>query len=725
MKQTEILPIPKEIKFDLKRKIKLSSDIKTNEKTESFASAFSKVLLFPTLSVDGESISLYMKEELIAEGYEIYITNVGAEICASGLRGFVYAAATLATLIDKDGYVPLCIIKDKPTSPLRGIHTYLPPSDGIDEFLRIVDALAHLKYNTIFLEIGGGVEYESHPEINAAWKRFCRQTRDYPGGAQGLQGSEIYWKDSTHIELAGGGVLTKAELLKIVNYARSLGIEIIPEIQALSHSYYLTLAHREIAEQPYERFPDTYCPMNEKSYELYFDIARELHELIGFDKVSIGHDEIRVLGRCPVCKNYSGHELLAYEINKLHAFYKSMGVKIFMWGEALQNFKLADGGRIGDAITLEGEFGKKHHRPASYEAIDMIPSDITMLDWCYSMSNDSEDEFLQRGFGEIYGNFSATTFYGFDKRRKKGNVMGAEVSTWCVADENEYGRNGWIFEFAFASELLWGDTYTDEKHTELMTLTADKMKTLRKIIRGEDIREAKEKKFLVSDEGTDCKMSLKDSPCYTQKAFEKMPLQGNFISSDDKSNEFLIDSKAEKLTFIHGADFGDSDVFPRIYTWFFSDLTPRVLGHYAIEYEDGIITSIPVEFGKDIGNLYGTFDYEVPSGIVKRVEDENVKSASKEAEKIEDTSIVPTQLILKDPWITATAYFTDAHKVSIDKRDAMLYSFTVDNPRPDIKIKSIKLYPKRDIKDNNIKTVRVYPTWEGKAEIKLFAVRIT
>ncbi len=724
MKKTEILPTPREIKFNTEKKVKLSSDIKATCKTEEFVSAFKNALLFPTLSDIGRNITLNINGNLSPEGYEIQITDVGAEIFASDLRGFVYAGATLATLIDKDGNAPLCMIKDEPTAELRGIHTYLPPSDEIDEFLRIVDALAHLKYNTIFLEIGGGVVYESHPEINAAWKRFCRQTRDYPGGAMGLQDSEIYWKDSTHIELAGGGVLTKEELLKIVNYARSIGIEIIPEIQALSHSYYLTLAHREIAEQPYERFPDTYCPMNEKSYELYFDIARELHELIGFDKVSIGHDEIRVLGRCPACKNYSGHELLAYEINKLHAFYESIGVKIFMWGEALQNFKIADGGRIGDAITLEGEFGKKHHRPASYEAIDMIPTDITMLDWCYSMSNNSEDEFLERGFKEIYGNFSATTFSGFDKRRKKQNVMGAEVSTWCVADENEYGRNGWIFEFAFASELLWGDTYTDEKHTELMTLTADKMKTLRKIIRGEDIREEKEKKFIVSDAGTDCSVCLKDSPCYTQKALENMPIQCKFISSDGNSNEFYVDSKAEKLTFLHGADFGDSKIFPRIYTWFFSDLTPRVLGHYAIEYEDGIITSIPVEFGKDIGNLYGTFDYEIPSGIVKRVEDENVKSASKEAEKIEDTSIVPTQLILKDQWITATAYFTDAHKVSIDGRDAMLYSYTIDNPRPDVKIKSIKLYPKRDIKDNNIKTVRVYPTWEGKAEIKLFAISV-
>ncbi len=723
MENLNIIPAPRKASFDTASKIKLSSKIKTNAETKEFASVFCKALLFPALTESGKDITLNIDKDLPPEGYKIDITDKGADISASERRGFVYAAATLSELLDKEGYAPLCGIEDFPESPLRGIHTYLPPSDGIPEFLRILDALAHLKLNTVFLEIGGGVEYESHPEINAAWKRFCRQARDYPGGAQGLQASEIYWKDSTHIELAGGGVLRKDELLLIVDHARSLGIEIIPEIQALSHSYYLTLAHKEIAEQPFERFPDTYCPMNEKSYELYFDIARELHELLGFDKVSIGHDEIRVLGRCPLCKNYSGHELLAYEINKLHAFYKELGVEVYMWGEALQNFKRQDGKRIGAPITLSGSHGRKHHRPASFEAIDMIPSDIVMLDWCYFMSNDSEKEFLDRGIKEIYGNFAAMRFYGFDKRRKKENVIGAEVSTWCVADENEYGRNGWIFQFAFAAELLWGNSYTDDKHYELMVLTAEKMKTIRSIIRGEDIRAQKQQRLITPANGREYTLSFDSSPKHTKKALEDMPEHGRFIGTEGENNEITLDAVGDKITFIHGIDFGDSEVFARIHTWSFADLTPRILGHYAFEYEDGIVTSIPVEFGKEVGNLYGSFDYELPTGILKRAEEENVEGDTEACEKTEDMDITPTELRAKDDWLTAAAYFADAHKVTLDARDAMLYALTVDNPRPDARIKSIKLYPaERPSPDS--KTTRLYPVWNANAELKLFAVMI-
>lgn len=139
-----------------------------------------------------------------------YRLEIGERISirASGKEGLSCALQTLFSIGRKTEACmefPRCEIEDVPFKPQRGVHFYMPPADLVDDFLHLLDALASLKYNMIILETGGGVELDRHPEINAAWKRFCREAREYPGGPQGLQASEAYWKDSTHVELCGSG----------------------------------------------------------------------------------------------------------------------------------------------------------------------------------------------------------------------------------------------------------------------------------------------------------------------------------------------------------------------------------------------------------------------------------------------------------------------------------------------------------------------------------------
>jgi hypothetical protein len=279
-----------------------------------------------------------------------YILSVGENIVIEGATHYslIIGIQSLLSLIRNSGDISHetevrlgCVsIHDYPFKPFRGVHLYLPPPDGVEEFKRILDVISRLKYNSIILEIGGGMQYDRHPEINAAWLKFCRQAREHPKGPQGLQASEAYWKDSTHVENAGGFYLTKEQVRKIADYAELLGLEIIPEIQSLSHAYYLTLADRTIAERPFETWPDTYCPMNDDSYRLYFDVAEEIYEVLKYKTVSIGHDEVRILGECEHCRNYSGHELLARDINRLYEFYKKKGISVMMWGEKLQTLKI-------------------------------------------------------------------------------------------------------------------------------------------------------------------------------------------------------------------------------------------------------------------------------------------------------------------------------------------------------------------------------------------------
>lgn len=662
--------------------VRLNGCVSADEHSAFALEPFIHAVHRTNLTTGDGNVKLIFDPAMNKEAYEIHADET-IEIKAASTAGFVFAASTLSQMISDEGTVARADIFDEPYKPVRGVHMYLPPCDGIDEFCRILDSLAYLKYNTLFLEIGGGVEYEKHPEINDAWRRFCREARDFPAGPQGLQASQEYWKDSTHVELAGGGVLTKQQLKRIVGHARSLGMEVIPEIQAMSHAYYLTLAHREIAERPYEPWPDTYCPLNEDSYRLYFDVADEIYETIGFDRVSIGHDEIRIISQCPRCKDHPAHELLAYEINRLHEYYAAKGVEVWMWGEKLQNFMTYRGTLAGAVVDKTDRFGRRWYIPETYQAIDQIPRDIVMLDWQYSNSPYSEKEFEDRGIREIYGNFKGSTIANWPERSSRKNVLGGEVSTWCVTDENEIGRNGWFTEFAFSAAVLWQNDYGDDQRDLFHKRSAAVLADIRSIVRGERVGS--------KPCGTLLTPSVPDGSCVSTNAELRFSgyLPDNAVlpyGSSHSTPEIAVNRKCDRITFLHAADFGTTALPKRIFTWYFLDKSPYICAHYVIEYADGVITAVPIEFGVQTGALASDFSWHYPQSYEKRFDDET------QLEENNPVDFSAPYCEMNDPWLDAAIYFSDACPVELDGKKSTIYAWNCKNPRPDVEIRKITLY---------------------------------
>ena len=620
------------------------------------------------------------------EGYAIEADAEKVTVRAKSLAGFCYAGATLAQIASV-GYIPAMKLYDAPLCKLRGVHMYLPPSDVIeDEFFRVLDLLARLKYNTVFLEIGGGVEYESHPEINKTWKRFCREARDYYGGPQGLQASEAHWKDSTHVELAGGHCLKKSELKKIVDYIRFLGMEVIPEIQALSHAYYLTLSHPEIAEQTFEPYPDTWCPMNEASYRLYEDIARELHELLGFTKVSIGHDEIRILGKCPRCKGKSGAELIAHDLNTLHGIWEKMGVKMFMWGESLQNYVNAYGRRVGGAINNGGRFGRTWTMDTTHDAIDRIPTDITMLDWQWGQSIYSTSEFSERGISFLYGNFHGQSITHWQELVKNKGFLGAEVSTWCVTDFNELGRNGWFYDFVFSSAVLWEQDYDDHKRAAYRLRSNDMMPAVRAFLHKTEAADYLEKCFFSAHGKAFSFTAMEGSE--VSSAFRGR-FEGGLNAGIAKDITVSINKEVGDITVLHAVDFGEGNPPAREQTWFFHDKTPLLLGYYSVTYEDGLVYSYPVEYGYHVGDYRASFMPLPQKTPAASVEDES-------GIKDKNVLVQPAPTCgMKDAWIGGIVAFTDAYPVNTSDGERTVYACTLKNRHPGVAVKNVKFYPPR------------------------------
>ncbi len=434
---------------------------------------------------DGDAKIRIEKAEMPSEGFRLAITEEYILVTAGDLNGALYGLMELFTRVrEEDGVVfaEEAEMEDAPYKEMRAVHLLPPAPDKIDEFKRVLDILCLLRFNTVMIWMGGILEMERHPRINTVWKKFSEiMTQQYPGGNQNMQGRYKYWKDSTGAGLAGGEILTKAQMRDIVDYARALGINIIPEIQSLSHSYYLALAYRELAEDPFDAFPDTYCPCNEKSYEIYFDVAEEFIEVFRPTMVLIGHDEVRCLGECERCKDKSGDELLAYEINRLYDFYKEKGIRICMWAEKLVNPNRFDGKKVaGGAVEQVNTYGK-YVLPATYKAIEKMPKDILMIDWYHMASLESETDFLENDLPLIFGNVHGPLFGNWEERSK--HALGALVSTWCDSTEESLAYNGMLLDLTFSSEMCWRSDFTASAFDSFFKKAVQSLDDVRVILR--------------------------------------------------------------------------------------------------------------------------------------------------------------------------------------------------------------------------------------------------
>ena len=649
------------------------------------------------------------KIDASAEEYFLNIANNGVLIGATDLRGAIYAVGTLVqSIIKKDGYtIPCKQVLDTPYTEIRGVHFYMPARDKIDDFKRIIDFLAFVKMNTVILEVGGGMEYERHPEINEAWVRFCETINNFPGlnGYKSFQGSDFYWKDSLHTELCDGSYLTKNEVRDIVSYCKSRGMDVVPEVQALSHCYYLTIAHPEIAELTDDPFPDTYCPNNEKSYELYFDVAEEVIEVFEPTTVSIGHDEIRVLGWCDKCKDNTGHELVGKDILRLHEFYKARSIRIAMWAESAQTFENYLGAQVGGKdVDRTDKFGRHYRLPATNECIDMFPSDILMLDWYHSMGHESEECFNKRGFDVIYGNFHGALFGEWDKRSAKECIRGAEVSSWCPATAEIFARDGITFDTMFSAYILWNDEYTNEKFDEVCVAIRETMPYVRAICEGKAAESFKNSKiqpiFKAEKENSSTsidlsKASLPDSTMKEGLSVFGDKLYGTPIHTGNLviRNEFY----AASLLFLHNC----REEMPFYPSHYFCDENMWGIGSYAVCYEDGTVECANVYYGRQIG---------VSSFAYTRYRNEGTKLGVEIDNELEEgqNKAIPCYYSLTNTWLESLTY----NSTPIVGDDSTIFVFEWKNPHPNKKIIKIKPYSvTTDFKDK-----------DSKQEINLFAV---
>lgn len=571
---------------------------------------------------------------------EGYFLNTGlstVEILADDSRGFAYALQTLAQLIVKRENnlltIKNCAIFDYPLMKLRGAHIYLPALGQIPFCKRYLRELARLKYNRVYFEVSA-MEYKRHPEINEAWVEYARDMNERADKAKVYQGGSHsperpWYKDSIHIENGGGYFLTQDEVRDIVRYAKSLLLDVVPEIQSLSHCDYLVIAHREIAEHPDDPYPDAYCPSNPASYELLFDVIDEVLDVFQPECASMGHDEWYSVAMCPKCRGKDASELLASDINKIRDYLLSKGVSAEMMADKLLDGHTPDARGQGGAERIIEDYATSEvygRMPSTYRASDLIARDVLLHHWHWALEPLGNSLFADKGFRSTYHNFGAfgSIPRDWDTCSRQPGVMGCVLTHWDAVDERTMAWDQYLTGTVFCSELMWNERNGEKDLGRARDLAFAYMPECRQALSGRALPS------LSAGQAESVGVALRherkewfymDSSCVELRNFVDTRItsapsgrywQGVNVESAETAQRFriaVVGGLADSLVFEHCTDIqlpyrsGDYGWQPEDYR----------IGRYIVRYANGTAETVDLDYGWNIGSLDAPWGFDTTS----------------------------------------------------------------------------------------------------------------
>jgi len=147
-------------------------------------------------------------------------------------------------------------------------------------------------------------------------------------------------KLSSHPEVAGPHAFSKAEMRRLIARAAELGIEVVPEVEALGHTRYLTRLpeYAELADGDALAF-NAICPSHRRTLPLLEEIIREVAELFPGRYFHAGMDEVN-LGGCRRCRRRGRGRpkwwVYARHARAIHSIVRSAGKEMILWADHVE-----------------------------------------------------------------------------------------------------------------------------------------------------------------------------------------------------------------------------------------------------------------------------------------------------------------------------------------------------------------------------------------------------
>lgn len=240
------------------------------------------------------------------------------------------------------------------------------------------------------------------------------------------------------------GVWTRKELVSIVDYARRLGLEVVPNIPLLSHQDLLLSS-----EYPGLMFNSvTYDPRSPKVYDVVLPILDEMIELIHPKAIHIGHDEVIGWEKSHFRKILRPGErmlpadLFLSDVLRLHEFLNKRGVETWMWGDMLISAEEFPTMKVVGLNGVAPGYGKALR--------DKLPKEIVICDWHYlddQLEFPSLSVMQKEGFRVIGTTWKKNdTIRHFSRYARQHGAYGMMATTWFHVQRKEWSVVGDILK---------------------------------------------------------------------------------------------------------------------------------------------------------------------------------------------------------------------------------------------------------------------------------------
>src|SRR5699024_2038497 len=269
-----------------------------------------------------------------------------------------------------------------------------------------------------------------------------------------------------------GGYYTQEEAKEVVEYAKKLHIEVVPEIEMPGHATAALAAYPNLActEGPFEVettwgvFEDIYCP-KEETFTFLENVIDEIVEIFPGKYIHIGGDEApkKRWEECDYCQQLIKQqglkdelELQSYFVKRMEKYINGKGRDIIGWDEILE-------GGLAPNATVMSWTGTDGAIKAAENGNDAIMTPVSHMYFDYYQGNPASEPLAFSAELRLEKVYSFNPIPEELNKNEEKHILGLQANLWTEYIPNFQHVEYMIFPRIMAmSEVAWGTSNPDK-----------------------------------------------------------------------------------------------------------------------------------------------------------------------------------------------------------------------------------------------------------------------